>query len=192
MPLAVLRPAVQKLRSLETKITTLEEMLAGDIKVDFELPPEVRWQPLSRTGLTLVAIGLLGAALGFVLNALGILTLCPAIPALGGVIALVGVAFAAAGWWRRRNARLQRELRDVDVVRRLRGRSEIEQELKTAQADRDHDLEGMGLESTALVEERLEAEEAHVAQIDQRRARLGGLIGEEPHETLGDLRDAAS
>jgi len=192
MPVAVLRPAVQRLRSLETKITTLEEMLAGDIKVDFELPPEVNWQPLYRSGLALVAIGVVVAVLGFALNALGILALGPVIPIVGGVIAVVGIALAVAGVLRRRNDRLQRELRDVEVVRRLRGRSEIEQELKTAQLDRDHDLEGLELETTAEAEARLEAEEAHIAQIDQRRARLGGLIGEEPHETLGDRRDAAA
>jgi hypothetical protein len=191
-PLAVLRPAVQRLRASETKITTLEEMLAGEVKVSFEVQPEVRWQPLSRTGLALVVVGLVVAALGFVLNALGILKLGAALPILGGLLALVGAGFAAAGWWQRRGDRLQRQLRDVEVDRRLRGRSEIEQELKTAQADRDHELEGLGLAATTEAEERLDAEEAHVAQIDQRRARLGGLVGEEPHETLGDRRDAAA
>jgi DNA repair exonuclease SbcCD ATPase subunit len=192
LALPLLRPAIQRLRSLETKISTLEEMLAGDVKVDFELPPEVRWQPLYRTGLALVAVGVVVAALGFALNALAMLSLGPAIPIVGAVIAVVGVVLAAAGWMRRRNDHLQRQLRDVEVMRRLRGRSEIEQELKTAEGERDQELEALGLETTALAEERLASEELHVAQIDQRRARLGGLIGEEPHETLGERRDAAS
>ena len=89
-PLAVLRPAVQRLRAFETKITTLEEMLAGEVKVSFEVQPEVRWQPLSRTGLALVAIGVVVAALGFVLDALGILKLGAALPILGAVVAVVG------------------------------------------------------------------------------------------------------
>ena len=191
-PLAVLRPAVQRLRNLETKITTLEEMLAGEVKVSFEVQPEVRWQPLSRAGLALVALGLVIAVIGIALDALKILDLGSVIPIIGGVIALVGAVLAAAGWLRRRGDRLQRQLRDVEVDRRLRGRSEIEQELKSAQADRDQELEGLGIEATAEGEERLAAEEAHVAQIEQRKARLGGLIGDEPHETLPDKRDAAS
>ena len=76
--------------------------------------------------------------------------------------------------------------------RRLRGRSDIEQELKTVQFDRDKELEGLGVEATTEAEERLDAEEAHVAEIEQRRARLGGLIGEEPHDLLPDKRDSAA
>ena len=48
MPVAVLRPAVERLRGLETKIATLEALLEGEIQVSFEVPPEPRWQPLSR------------------------------------------------------------------------------------------------------------------------------------------------
>ncbi len=191
-PLAVLRPAVQRLRGFETKIATLEEMLAGEVKVDFEVQPEVRWQPLSRGGLAFVAIGLLIAMLGIALDALNILETGPVLPIVGGIVAVMGVVLAVAGLARRRGDRLQRQLRDVEVDRRLRGRSEIEQELKTAQADRDEELEGLGIEATAEAEERLDAEEAHVAQIEQRRARLGGLIGDEPHAQLPDRRDAAS
>jgi DNA repair exonuclease SbcCD ATPase subunit len=191
-PLAVLRPAVQRLRALETKITTLEEMLAGEIKVSFEVQEAVRWQPFSRGGLGLVALGLLIAVIGIALDVLKILDLGSVVPIIGGIVAIVGVILAAVGWWRRRGDRLQRELRDVEVDRRLRGRSEIEQELKSAQAERDGELEGLGIAATSEAEERLEAEEAHVAQIEQRKARLGGLVGDEPHDTLPDKRDAAS
>ncbi len=191
-PLAVLRPAVQRLRALETKITTLEDMLAGEIKVSFEVQEAVRWQPFSRGGLGLVALGLIIAILGIALDALKILELGSVIPIVGGIIAVIGVVLAALGWWRRRGDRLQRQLQDAEVDRRLRGRSEIEQELKSAQVDRDGELEGLGIAATSEGEERLEAEEAHVAQIEQRKARLGGLIGEEPHATLPDKRDAAS
>jgi DNA repair exonuclease SbcCD ATPase subunit len=191
-PLAVLRPAVQHLRALETKITTLEEMLAGEVKVSFDVQPEVTWRPMSRAGLGLVGLGLLIAIAGIALDALNILALGSVIPIIGGIVAIVGVVLAGLGWWRRRGDRLQRQLRDVEVDRRLRGRSEIEQELKMAQADRDTGLEELGIEATTEAEERLEAEEAHVAQIEQRKARLGGLIGDEPHETLPDKRDSAS
>lgn len=191
-PLAVLRPAVQRLRGFETKITTLEEMLEGEVKVSFEVQAEARWQPLSRLALALVAIGLIVAALGVVLNALGILALGPVFPIIGGLVALVGAAFAAAGWWLRRGDRLQRQLRDVEVDRRLRGRSDIEQELKTVQMERDQQLESLGVAATVEAEERLDAEEAHVSEIEQRRARLGGLVGDENHDLLPERRDTAA
>jgi DNA repair exonuclease SbcCD ATPase subunit len=191
-PLPVLRLAVQRLRSFETKIATLEDMLAGEITVNFEVQPEVRWRPLSNAGLGLIALGVVVAVIGFALNALGMLSLGPVIPIVGLVVAVIGLAVAGVGWWRRRGDRLQRQLRDVEVDRRLRGRSEIEQELKTAQGDRDQELQGLELEATSQAEERLAAEESHVAEIDQRRARLGGLIGDEPREMLPDRRDAAA
>jgi uncharacterized protein YhaN len=78
------------------------------------------------------------------------------------------------------------------VDRRLRGRSEIEQELRSAEADRAKELEALGLEITAEAEERLRLEEAHVAEIDQRRARLAGLVGDEPRDRLPERRDAAA
>jgi DNA repair exonuclease SbcCD ATPase subunit len=191
-PIAVLKPAVERLRGLETKIATLEAMLAGEVQVSFELKPETRWQPLSRLALLLAVVGILVAAGGFALDLAGILSLGSALPAAGGVVAGIGVVFGIVGWWLRRMDRVQQQLRDVEVDRRLRGRSEIESELKGAQVDRTAELEGLGVEITAEAEERLRVEEAHVAQIDERRARLAGLVGDEPRDRLPDLRDAAA
>ena len=39
IPVAVLRPAVERLRGLETKIATLEAQLEGEVQVSFEVPP---------------------------------------------------------------------------------------------------------------------------------------------------------
>ncbi len=63
-PLAVLRPAVERLRGLETKIATLEAELEGEVQVSFEVPPEPRWQPLSRMAVILAVVGLVVAAAG--------------------------------------------------------------------------------------------------------------------------------
>ena len=191
-PLAVLRPAVERLRGLETKIATLEAQLEGEIQVSFEVPPEPRWQPLSRMAVLLAAIGVVVAAVGFVLNLPGILELGSLLPLLGGLIAVVGVAFGLAAAWLRRGDRVQKQLRDVEVDRRLRGRSEIEQDLKMTQAERASELDALGLEHTEEAEDQLRAEEAHVADIDQHLARLAGLVGEEPRERLPERRDTAA
>ena len=94
--------------------------------------------------------------------------------------------------WLRRGDRTQKQLRDEEVNRRLRGRSEIEQELRVARAERVEVLARLEMADTPEAEERLRLEEAHVAEIDQRRARLGGLIGEEPLDALPGRRDTAA
>lgn len=191
-PLPIIRAAVERLRTTDTKIETLQSMLEGEVKVSFELPPEVRWRQLSGTSLVLVVVGALVAAGGFVLNQLGISLLWPLIPALGAIVAMVGLGLALAGYVRNRANRVDRQLKQEEVDRRLRGRSELESELRAAHAARAEELEALDLEETSQAEERLSAEEAHVAQIDERRARLAGLVGEEPRDTLDVKRDAAA
>jgi len=191
-PIAVLRPAVERLRGLETKIATLEKMLEGEIQVSFEVRPETKWRPLSRLALILALVGILVGGGGFALDRLGLLELGAALPIVGGLLALAGVGSGIAGWWLRRADRVQQQMRDAEVDRRLRGRSEIENELKAAQLERTGELATLDLAGTPEAEERLQAEEAHVAQIDERRARLAGLVGDEPRDRLPDRRDAAA
>jgi DNA repair exonuclease SbcCD ATPase subunit len=192
MPLAVLRPAVERLRGIETKIATLEAMLEGEVQVSFEAKPEARWRPFSRLAAILALLGVAIGAGGVALDALGILAVGTTLPLVGGGLAAIGIVFALAGWWLRRGDRVQQQLRDVEVDRRLRGRSEIENELRATELERAKELEALEVEISAEAEERLRAEEAHVAQIDERRARLSGLVGDEPRDRLPDRRDAAA
>ena len=96
------------------------------------------------------------------------------------------------GMWLRRGSTMQEQLRDVEIDRRLRGRSEMEAELKQAEADTEQQLGSLGLENLAAGEGLLAREEAHVAQIDQLTARLDGLVGKEPRDTLSAQRAAAA
>jgi uncharacterized protein YhaN len=176
---------VERLRGLETKIATLEAMLEGEVQVQFEAGPEVRWRPLARAGGVMMLAGIvLAVALYFVIGVPG---------AIGGAaVAIAGLAVAGAGLWMRRGDSVQQQMRDAEVDRRLRGRSEIEQDLRSTEVDRAAELEGLGLEIAAEAEERLRLEEAHVADIDQRRARLAGLIGDEPRDRLPERRDGSA
>ena len=184
-PISVLRPAVDRLRALETKIATLEAMLEGEVQVKFEAAPEVRWRPLVRAGRLLLVAGIaLAVVLYFVLGIPGVL--------LGAVAAIAGVALVGAGLYLKRGDSVQQQMRDAEVDRRLRGRSDIEQDLRSAEADRAKELLALELEITAEAEERLRLEEAHVADIDQRRARLAGLVGDEPRDRLPERRDTAA
>lgn len=190
-PLRDLRGAVDRLRTLETRIGTLEELLTGEIKVDFDLPPERNWRPRWRIGLVLALVGVLVAVAGTGGSlALGSASPLPAI--IGVVIAAAGglLAFLAV---RERNAdKVTASLRTDEVSRRLRGRSDMEEDLRRSRTERDEGLAGLEMETTAAAEERLAAETAHVARIDQGRARLSGLIGDEHPDTLPTRRDAAA
>jgi DNA repair exonuclease SbcCD ATPase subunit len=192
IPLPVLRADVERLRTADTKVATLEAMLEGEVQVNFEVAPEVRWRPLSRAAIGLVLLGLAIALVGTLLASLGILDL-GALPAvLGGAATVTGLILAVVAMWLRRGDKTQKQLREEQVNRRLRGRSEIEQELRGVRTERDELLARMDLPGTAEAEERLRLEEAHVAEIDRRRARLGGLVGDEPPDALPGKRDVAA
>jgi DNA repair exonuclease SbcCD ATPase subunit len=191
-PLPVLRSTVERLRAVGTAIATLHAMLEGEVQVSFEVPPEVRWRPLSRLSIVLVVLGILVAAAAFGLDMAGILHLGSLAVAGGGVVAAVGLVLAVVGIWLRRSDRIERQLRESEINRRLRGRSDMELELHQHEAEQADLLARLGLDDLEAAEERLRAEEEHVDKIERRRARLQGLIGEEPLAVLPVQRDKAA
>jgi DNA repair exonuclease SbcCD ATPase subunit len=194
-PLPVIRQSVERLRSLDAKIRELTAALSGEVAVQFDVAPEPTWRPLSRWGILLVLVGLLVAGGAFLAETLGILDLGTASSAplyLGAAAAGIGLILTLVAFWLRRGSQMQEQLRDVEIDRRLRGRSEMEAELKQAQADTVKQLGALGLDDLAAAEDMLGKEEAHVARMDQLTAQLDGLVGKEPRETLGARRDAAA
>ena len=153
-PVSVLRRTVERLRQLDTQITTLRAMLAGEVEVKFDVPPEPTWRPLSRWAFALVGLGLVLAVLGFVakLDVAGLpivgglsgLGLGNAPGYLGVVAAGIGFILAFVAWWLRRTSIAETQLRDVEIDRRLRGRSQLEQELREAEAESAAQLEVLG------------------------------------------------
>jgi DNA repair exonuclease SbcCD ATPase subunit len=191
-PLPVIRQAVERLRVLDTRIRELRAALAGEIDVNFELAPEPTWRPIARWGIIAAIIGLVIGIGSFVLKTLGVVDFGMPPLYLGAAIALIGGILGAVALWLRRGARMQQQLRDVEIDRRLRGRSEIEAELHQAEADSEQQLGALGLEDLPTAEDLLAKEEAHVARMDQLTAQLDGLVGKEPRETLPALRDGAA
>lgn len=191
-PLPVVRGGVERLRGLDARQRELTAALAGEIEVRFEVAPEATWRPLSRIALVLVAIGIVLAAATFVLQAIDIVALGELPLYLGAAIAGIGLVLAVVGWWLRRRDRLSRELQDAEIDRRLRGRSELEAELRTVQAEIE-DLHGtLGISDLAAAEALLAAEAAHVARIERLTGQFEGLVGKEPADTLPAIRDAAA
>jgi DNA repair exonuclease SbcCD ATPase subunit len=191
-PVGVVRVAVERLRGLDTRIRELRAALANEVEVSFEVAPEPTWQPISRWSIFAVVIGLVLAGVAFLLEQLEIISFGPTVMYLGAAIAGVGVILALVAFWLRRRYTMQGQLRDVEIDRRLRGRSEMEAELRQAEADTAQQLGALGLDDLATAEDLLAREEAHVARMEQLAAQLDGLVGKEPRETLPALRDSAA
>jgi uncharacterized protein YhaN len=152
---------------------------------------------VSRWSIGLVIVGIVIAAASFgldVAHALGLealgLGIAPIV--VGGFVAAVGLVLAVVAFWLRRANKADRQLRDVEVDRRLRGRSEIEHERHQAEVEQVDLLQRLGLTEVQEAEDRLRLEEAHVKQIEQGRARLDGLVGAESRDVLPAQRDGAA
>jgi hypothetical protein len=157
--------------------------------VEFEATaPEPTWRlPTLLGGLAIVAgIGL--AVAGVLISGLTVLL------GVGIGVALIGaglVVFAR----RRRSAAFgderEKQLADVQIDRRLRGRSQLENELKECQSDFDQQLHGISQPDLASAQAELAQEEAHVARIAELTAKLEGLVGRDAVETFPTSRDSA-
>jgi DNA repair exonuclease SbcCD ATPase subunit len=191
-PVVVLEQLVGRLRVLDGRIRELKAALAGEIAVQFEIPPEPTWRPLSRIAIGVVLLGVLVAAVAFAGNVLGFLVLGSAPGMIGAAIAGIGFVLAFVARWLKRSDTMQTQLRDVEIDRRLRGRSDMEEELRMAEEDTASQLESIGLENLAAAEALLAAEQEHVGRIDRLRAQLEGLVGKEPPDELPRHRDAAA
>jgi uncharacterized protein YhaN len=183
---------VSRLRILDAKIRELTALLSGEVDVRFEVPPEPTWRPLSRIAILLVVLGTLVAAGTFVARILNVIDLGTAPQFLGGAAAGIGFILAFVALWLRRSDRTTRELRDVEIDRRLRGRSEMKYELAQAEADTSQQLEGLGLPDIGAAEELLAREQEHVSRIDRLAAQLEGLVGKHVPDSLSSLRDGAA
>jgi len=188
--LPVLRQIVERLRGLDRDVSTLRAQLSEEpssVEYDIRIP-EPRYRPFAWLSLVLAIGGVVAAGLGVLSGQLAI--------AFGGAAAAV-VALLLA-WYartRRRAAfdlRRQKQLRDDEIARRLRGRSSLEDELRRKEADMKAQLASIDLPDMPAAEDLLAREDAHVQEIGRARAQLDGLVGKEPVETLGQVRDAAA
>ncbi len=191
-PLVVIRQSVERLRGLDVKMRELRAALAGEIEVQFEVAPEPTWQPLTRWGSLLVLAGLVVAGGAYAARTFGVLDLGSLPLYLGAAAAGIGLILTFVAVWLRRSTQMQEQLRDVEIDRRLRGRSEMEAELRQAEADTEAQLGLLGLDDLPAAEDLLAREEAHVGRMDQLGAHLDGLVGKAPRETLPTQRNAAA
>src|SRR6266566_1025401 len=191
-PAVVLEQMVGRLRVLDGRMRELRAALAGEIEVQFEVPPEPTWRPLSRIAILFVLLGAVVAGATFAGHVTDVFDIGTVPELIGGAAAGIGLILAFVALWVRRSDTMQTELRDVEIDRRLRGRSDMEEELRRAEADTASQLESIGLEDLAAAESLLAAEQEHVSRIDRLKAQLDGLVGKEATDALPRLRDAAA
>ena len=189
-PLPVLRQLVERTRVLDREIGELRVQLAEEPSaVDYDVVfPEPRYRPFAWLGLLLAIVGVAAVALGVFAD-------ISAAVAGGVVAAVVGLLLAAYARSRRRAAfdvRLQKQLRDDEIARRLRGRSQVQDDLRRRESDLIAQLAMIEVDDPAAAEDLLAREDAHVQAIDRLTAQLDGLVGKEPVETLPAIRDAAA
>jgi DNA repair exonuclease SbcCD ATPase subunit len=193
-PLPALKLAVEKLRATDGRIREIRAILGEEEEVVAdEIPPEPAWRRGSRLAIGLVIAGVAVAAVLIVANRAFSIGIQSAVVALPGLILVgLGVIAALAGWYLRRLDRQRLGLVRVDVARRLRGRSDLQETLKIAEAEMERQLEAVGQGSLAEAEALLEAESAHVERENVLTAQYEGLVGRQPADALPQLRDAAA
>ena len=189
-PLPVVRQTVERLRALDTKMVELRAMLSGEIKVDYEVTaPPTTWRPIAFAAMITVLVGIALAVAGQLVAGMSVLSY---VGVGAGILGVILGLLAVRGRKAAQDFRKQKELAENEVERRLRGKSQMEAELRQAEEDSEAQLQGLGLPDLAAAEDILAKEEAHVAAIDQLNARLEGLVGREPADSLAPSRDAAA
>lgn len=189
-PLPVLRQLVDRTRVLDREIAEIQALLGQEPEsVDYDIKvPEPRYRPFAWLALVLAVAGVAAAIVGLVAGA-------PTAMAGGAVAAIAALLLAWYARSRRRAAfdlRRQKQLRDDEIARRLRGRSQLQDDLRRKQGDLTAQLATIEVGTAAEAEDLLAREDAHVQAIERARAMLDGLVGKEPVETLPGLRDAAA
>ncbi len=189
-PLPVLRQLMERTRELAREVGELRAHLSEELdSVDYEVViPEPRYRPFAWFASFLAIGGVVSVAIGVFAN----LTAAVAGGAIAGVVAVLLAAYARS---RRRMAfdlKRQTQMRQDEISRRLRGRSQLQDELRRKEADLTAQLVTIEVEDPEGAEDLLAREDAHCQAIDRGRAQLDGLVGKEPVETLPALRDAAA
>ena len=189
-PLASLTQIVARLRMLDGRARELRAALGEITDVDYDVTGggQRPWRPLAGAAAIAVVVGVAALLVGLS-QALAIVGVA------GGGFIVAGALLAIAAERRRSTSgafAVEREMREVEITRRLRGRSELEAELRQCDADIAAQTALIGVPDLAAADALVIAEREHLAALGRLRGELDGLVGKEPLETVPVTRDAAA
>ena len=190
--LPALRSTVEHLRKLEFQLSEMRAEMAAEPDLsgyDVSIP-NPRWRPWALIGI-LALVAAAGAAVGGLM-----IDMAAAGLGAGGallVVALLCFLIGARQRMRQTDIRLQNELREAEIARRLAGRTDIAERVRQADQERVQALSSLGLSDLGTAETALAAETEHMSKIGTRRAEYRGLMGDDPtDEDVAELRDKAA
>jgi hypothetical protein len=188
--LPVLRSTIDHVRQLEFKLSEMRAELATEPDLstyDVALPTS-SWQRWIALGIVLALIA--GAAVvgGLVANVLIVGIVVGAAAAAGAAFALYRTQVE-----RRKvnDIRMQNELREAEIARRLTGRSQLSENVRQTDRERVEALASLHQPDLASADKVLAAETDHVAKISDRRAEYRGLMGDDL-AAAGSTQDVAA
>ena len=194
-PLPALKEGVRRLKDLQFQIQEFESdlELQPDLSaapLTFAKPP--RWRPVA----LLATIALVGALV--MAGAVAVTTIVPAVTGIGlaALLLALGVGsglWAFRGFRRSRDMHRQVELHEADIQRRLRGRTQEEEQLRAARRERDSLLTSLGVADVYAGDVLLDREAAHSSAIEELRAEMRGVLaGVQVSGDLAAERDRAA
>jgi recombinational DNA repair ATPase RecF len=192
VPVPVMRSTIDHLRQLEFKLSEMRAELAAEPDLSgYDVAiPNPNWKPWYVLGAVLGIVAAAALAGAFAAGALivGIVV---------AVAAGAGAAFALLkGRDERRrfsDIRMQNELRESEIARRLAGRTQLAEKVRQAEQERVEGLSSLHQTDVATAERALAAETEHVARIETSRAELRGLMGkDEAAQDVAAQRDQAA
>ncbi len=190
--LPVLRTTVDHLRQLEFRLSEMRAELAAepDLSSYDVAIPAPRWQQWAVLVAVMAFVGVFAIVAGIALNA----------AIIGVVVGLAALGFAIGAYVvmrrereRLTDVRMQNELRESEIARRLAGRTQLSDRVRQAEQERIETLSSIHQPDVAGAERVLAAETEHVAQIEAKRGEYRGLMGDQPAtEDVAVLRDSAA
>ncbi len=190
-----LRERTHRIKELQFQIQELEVLseLRTDAPLDRPKPVRPpRWQPAALGAAIALAAALAVAGAGLVVSAI------PAILGLmiAGMLLGVGIVLGAIALRMARRVhlvRIQAQLQEAEIDRRLQGKGQEDEQLRDARRERDALLTAIGVPDVYAADALLERAAAHAAGVDALRAEQRGLLA--GVEVTGDViaeRDRAA
>ena len=188
-PVTALREHLDRMRTLQSRVTALQETLHSDVAPPVEPDVDVP-SYLGQGVLTALLTGL-----GLVLIAVGLSQAVLTMAGLGGLMILVGLVFATQFWERRKLAveidRLNRS-RERDRTIRRQTRVGTEEGLRVAQSGVANILRELGVPDIATAESLLVDQQSRHQEIATLQVQVGALLAGQSPDQVEALRDRAA